>query len=178
MATLISLLNTPEMAHLTMKPRAGTLSVAEANSAVDKALASKDASRLTGEALRAAVLLWHDHFEESHAIAQDIENPDGSLLHGILHRREPDYSNARYWFRRVGNHPSFDCVVGKIKVILLTNKMEFESRQIIPNDKWHPLAFMDVFEDCLRRNAARYENFLREVQRAEIECFVQTLPMR
>ena len=178
MPTLVSLLDTPEPAHLTMKPRAGTMSVEEINDAVAKIFAGSEAPRLAREAARAAVLLWHDHFEASHEIAQDIENADGSLIHGILHRREPDYSNARYWFRRVPPHPSFDCVVGKVKVALLTGAMESEAKQIIPNDKWHPLGFMDFFENALNRDHARYELLFRQFQRAEIECFLQTLPTR
>ena len=66
------------------------------------------------ELLRCVVLLWHDHHEAVHEICQQIETPDGSWLHGLLHRREPDYGNARYWFRRVGVHPGFSTLAEKV----------------------------------------------------------------
>ena len=58
-------------------------------------------------ALAALAGLWlrHDFFDESHTISQNLETPEGSYWHGILHRREPDYGNARYWMRRVAAHP-------------------------------------------------------------------------
>ena len=49
--------------------------------------------------------LWHDgknDWEAAHAIAQDIESAEGSWIHGYLHRKEVDESNARYWYGRAG----------------------------------------------------------------------------
>lgn len=55
-----------------------------------------------------ALWLYHDFLDESHRISQDIDTPTGSYLHAIMHRREPDASNSKYWFRHVGSHPVFD----------------------------------------------------------------------
>jgi hypothetical protein len=57
------------------------------------------------EALRAGLWLLFDYMEESHEISQKIATPSGSYWHAILHRREPDPSNAKYWLARVGEHP-------------------------------------------------------------------------
>ena len=50
--------------------------------------------------------------DRSHTISQSIDSPEGSFWHGIMHRREGDYGNAKYWFRRVGSHPVFDALAG------------------------------------------------------------------
>jgi hypothetical protein len=55
---------------------------------------------------RAGLWLLHDFLDESHAISQDDESdPDRNFWHAIMHRREPDPVNSKYWWRRVGNHP-------------------------------------------------------------------------
>ncbi|WP_146394442.1 hypothetical protein [Planctomycetes bacterium CA13] len=46
--------------------------------------------------------------DRSHSLSQDLHSAEGSFWHGIMHRREGDFGNAKYWFRRVGEHPVID----------------------------------------------------------------------
>lgn len=52
-----------------------------------------------------ALWLRHGFLDQSHRLSQGIASAEGSFWHGIMHRREGDYPNAKYWFRRVGPHP-------------------------------------------------------------------------
>ena len=61
--------------------------------------------REMARACLAALWLYHDFLDESHRISQSLHGREGSYWHGIMHRREGDYANAKYWFRRVGAHP-------------------------------------------------------------------------
>src|SRR5262245_36009372 len=55
-----------------------------------------------------AVWLYHDYLDESHRISQEIDTPTGSCWHAIMHRREPDAGNSKYWWGRAGKHPFLD----------------------------------------------------------------------
>ena len=57
------------------------------------------------ESLKAAIWLYVDDLDRSHKICQGIEDETGSFWHGIMHRREGDFSNSHHWFNQVGNHP-------------------------------------------------------------------------
>ncbi len=57
-------------------------------------------------ALAAGLWLYVDDLNRSHRVSQKIETPTGSYWHGIMHRREGDFSNSHYWFNRVGEHPA------------------------------------------------------------------------
>lgn len=52
--------------------------------------------------IRAGLLYACDAIDESHRIVQEIGTDHASYWHGMLHRREGDFENARYWFRRTG----------------------------------------------------------------------------
>jgi hypothetical protein len=64
------------------------------------------------ECCLSGVWLLHDFLDESHTISQGIETPSGSYWHAIMHRREGDFSNAKYWFRRMGRHPVLEALGG------------------------------------------------------------------
>jgi hypothetical protein len=66
---------------------------------------SKNQIILTNAPLEAALWLYVDELDRSHEVSQTIETPTGSLWHGIMHRREGDFWNSKYWFRKAGpNH--------------------------------------------------------------------------
>jgi hypothetical protein len=54
----------------------------------------------------AGLWLYVDALDRSHTVSQNINTPTGSYWHGIMHRREGDFSNSHYWFRKVGKHPA------------------------------------------------------------------------
>jgi hypothetical protein len=62
------------------------------------------------EAALAGLYLRFGGWAEAHEIAQEIETPEGSYWHALVHRAEPDESNAAYWFRQVGRHPILEAV--------------------------------------------------------------------
>lgn len=61
-------------------------------------------------ALCAGLWLYVDELDRSHTLSQGIEDATGSFWHGIMHRREGDFSNAHYWFRRAGQHPAMQAI--------------------------------------------------------------------
>ena len=61
---------------------------------------------MTGRAdLAAGLWLYVDDLDRSHTISQSLEDETGAYWHGIMHRREGDYSNSHYWMRRAARHP-------------------------------------------------------------------------
>ena len=66
-------------------------------------------SQVYAEAMLAGLWLWNDGLEECHRIVQNSPEGDAgrtySFWHAIMHRREGDFSNSKYWYRRAAGHP-------------------------------------------------------------------------
>jgi hypothetical protein len=90
--------------------------------------------------------LYHDYLERSHAISQTIETPTGAYWHGIMHRREPDFPNAKYWFRKVGNHPIFPALAEAARDEAARAGSLADAGWLRSARTWDPMAFIDLCE--------------------------------
>jgi hypothetical protein len=53
---------------------------------------------------KALDLLERNELDEAHKLAQYLEGmPAGDTIHAIVHRKDGDYLNSIYWWRRVGS---------------------------------------------------------------------------
>ena len=56
--------------------------------------------------VKAGLHLMNDDLDRAHVLSQAHEgNATADYWHAIVHRREGDYSNSKYWLARVGDHP-------------------------------------------------------------------------
>lgn len=85
-----------------------TMSADILHAAPEQLVGEAHPSALCVASTRAGLLLWNDDLDAAHTIVQAVHETIGSYWHAILHRREGDYDNAKYWFARVGQHPIFD----------------------------------------------------------------------
>jgi hypothetical protein len=162
------LIATTELPELGPQRRGGTRAEAELERALTEFFRANNISSGIQPLLRSAALLWHDHLDASHTISQSIETPEGSWLHGIMHRREPDYGNAKYWFRRVGQHAAFPKLANHVTELLGGDDL---AGRLIQNDEWLPFAFVDECERAAR-NPQR-SRLLREIQAAEFAVLLE-----
>jgi len=167
-------LATPEPPELGPGPRSGVQSEEELNGKFQRFFSTAKLPAQKQQLLRALVLLWHDHLESAHVIAQDIDTADGAFVHAIMHRREPDYGNAKYWFRRVGNHPTFGQLAKTVCTMLEQSGNADLARRLVLNDEWDPFAFVDACEKASGKNR-QDELELREIQRIETETLLDWL---
>jgi len=170
-------LATPEPPELGPGPRPGVQSEEELKGKLQVFFAGGKLPVQKQQLVRALVFLWHDHLESAHVIAQDVDTADGAFVHAIMHRREPDYGNAKYWFRRVGKHPVFGELASGVCSIL-EQRGNRELRQLlVPDSEWEPFAFVDACERAARK-ATQEEALLREIQRIETETLLDWIGLR
>jgi hypothetical protein len=131
-------------------------------------------------AVVSGLLLWNGNLDRSHTISQGIENATGSYWHGIMHRMEGDYWNAKYWFRRVGRHPAMSRLYEAAKARLAAFKAgdgAGEADRLIGRlaaaGEWDPYLFVDAVEAAVHgRGSSDARALLKELQHLEMSVLL------
>ncbi|HEY7535382.1 MAG TPA: hypothetical protein VH878_05500, partial [Thermodesulfobacteriota bacterium] len=118
------------------------------------------------KACLSAIWLYHNYLQESHKISQTIQARDGSYWHGIMHRRDLDFNNSKYWFRQVGEHPIFEPLRIFAKVITSKSEPDKSTEFFLKQSIWDPIAFINLCEACIKGRSPS-EMLCRKIQQKE-----------
>ncbi len=177
----------PVVAELLDPPRLAPLGPGSPNAAVRARLQALKPADLfaprgvvdadMAAACLAGLWLYHDFLDESHTISQSIDTTSGSYWHGLLHRREPDFANASYWFRHVTTHPVFEPL--RVEAAKLAAGASGKATFLRTQTSWGPFAFIELCEASYDEQSPCHE-LCRQVQRVEWEllfdhCFRQAV---
>lgn len=104
----------------------------------------------------AVALLWLrvGEIDVPHGMVQDSKTDVGSYLHGVVHRMEGDYWNAKYWFRQVRDKRWLDSL-GKLICSGIDDGLaaSSDSLGLTSNGVFQPTVFVDACEEANSKRA-------------------------
>lgn len=131
-------------------------------------------------ALKAGLFCIHDYLEESHEFSQSVQNAgihcSGDYWHHIMHRREPDSSNAKYWSRVVGNHPLLDLLPEVIPPLFdqfQSSDVLHWKKRVLENKRWSLNTFVDFCSECDSSQDEELKKLARSIQWVEMQLLLQ-----
>ncbi|TWT62257.1 hypothetical protein [Rubinisphaera italica] len=114
------------------------------------------------QAVLAGLYQWYDALHMSHEFSQSVQytgrHKAGDYWHAIMHRREGDYSNSKYWFRNVGSHPLYPTLKKAAEDLAEHSALQLPA--------WSPEQFVDL---CSRSEpGSDHEKYARRIQALEM----------
>jgi hypothetical protein len=125
----------------------------EAEAARDLLESTQPADLVAGKVVRgddaramlSGLWLYFDFLDESHAISQSLDNATGSFWHAIMHRREGDFSNSKYWYARCQDHPALATMTAQASRVV--NQMPADKSLLrLVATGWNPNGFVDLVQ--------------------------------
>ena len=111
----------------------------------------------------AGACLYAGDWAQAHFLSQDDDTHEGSYWHGIVHRMEPDPTNANYWFHRVGEHAIWYALGREAKQ---TGELHGVP-ELAKSDVWVPARFVDLCQTAVQKPGSKIERAAMEVQLIE-----------
>lgn len=100
--------------------------------------------------LKSALYIYFDGFDEAHHLVDKVEGPIENWLHAIVHRREPDASNSKYWYQRVqAPEEVFHSIASQVVGFSLSDsilELEILGGKMARAKTWLPEVFVDICE--------------------------------
>jgi hypothetical protein len=113
--------------------------------------------------IRSLLYLLAGGLDQAHRIVQELSTSDAAYIHGMIHRIDDDFDNARYWFHRASMEPA----AAEMYRRAAANSLTFASHPI-----WDPILLTDLVESS--RNTGVTEE-LRTILTIEFEVLLQFL---
>jgi hypothetical protein len=132
-------------------------------------------------AVAAGVWQMNGFLERSHELSQSVEgrgkNGAGDYWHAIMHRREPDYGNAKYWCRRVGRHGIHAFLAEDTDHTLANCESKDAARWrslLTGKGQWNAASFVDLCEYLAERPDAALELAAKKIQFIEMALLLSS----
>jgi hypothetical protein len=129
-------------------------------------------------ALASALLLWNDDLDASHTLSQGLPDRFGNWLHGAMHRREGDFSNSKYWFRKVGTLAGFRQMTQRAATAVASAGAAPEPTLAALAEQWDPFAFVDLCAAATAGRGSASPALLEALQAAELDLLAELAGQR
>lgn len=141
-------------------------------------------SQMHGDLIRNALYHKNDDIDTAHQICQTIgettDAPEVCYWHGLIHRREPDFNNARSWFQKTLNFAANNLLHQAVYNFLQraiqmpdygdTREVALQFWQHLKTQNtWDALYFLNVCESAIENPNPDLQKLLEDIQAIEFD---------